>query len=80
MNTYTNKTRINPRIDSRLIDLMKTHICGLNGISQQDWIAEAIAEKIGVSLNENHMLDESYYIDLEIAKLEILLLTIHLKY
>lgn len=64
------KTRINPRIDGNLIELMKTHICSLDGISQQDWIAEAIADKLGVPLNLNHMLDEEYYINLEISKLE----------
>ena len=63
------KTRIHPWIDSNLVDLMKTDVCGLD-MSQQDWIAEAIAEKLGVPLNPNHMLDESYYIDLEITKLE----------
>ncbi|WP_305514420.1 hypothetical protein [Methanobrevibacter sp. V14] len=67
---YGNRTRINPRIDKNLVDLMKTHVCGLTGISQQDWIAEAIAEKLGVPLNPNHMLDEEYYINLEIQKLE----------
>ena len=70
MSKHENKTRINPRIDTNLIDLMKTHVCGLDNINQQDWIAEAIADKLGVRLNLNHMLDEEYYINLEISKLE----------
>lgn len=71
MSEYFNgKTRVHPWIDEHLVDLMKTHVCGLDGMNQQDFIAEAIAEKLGVPLNANHMLDESYYIDLEISKLE----------
>lgn len=63
------KTRINPRIDSNLIQLMKRH-CKCEHIKEQDFIAEAIAEKLNVPLNLNYMLDESYYTEYQIREID----------
>lgn len=63
------KTRINPRIDTHLIRIMKRH-CKCEHINEQDFIADAIAEKLNVPLNLNHMLDESYYAEYQIKEIE----------
>lgn len=66
---YKTKTRINPRIDSNLIKIMKRH-CKCEHLNEQDFIADAIAEKLKVPLNLNHMLDESYYAEYQIREID----------
>ena len=63
------KTRINPRIDTNLIRIMKKH-CKCDKINEQDFIADAIAEKLNVPLNLNHMIDESTYAEHQIHEIE----------
>lgn len=62
-------TRINPRIDANLIRIMKRH-CKCEHINEKDFIADAIAEKLGVPLNLNHMIDESTYAEHQIREIE----------
>lgn len=66
---YPNKTRINPRIDTNLIKIMKRH-CKCEHLNEQDFIADAIAEKLHVPLNLNHMLDEAYYAEYQIREID----------
>lgn len=63
------RTRINPRIDTNLIKIMKRH-CKCEHIAEQDFIAEAIADALKVPLNLNHMLDESYYAEYQIREID----------
>jgi len=69
MNTYPNKSRINPRIDTNLVKIMKRH-CKCEGIVEQDFIADAIASALNVPLNLNHMIDESYYTEYQIREID----------
>lgn len=66
---YNYKTRINPRIDTNLIKIMKRH-CKYEHLNEQDFIADAIVEKLKLSLNLNHMIDESYYAEYQIKEIE----------
>lgn len=66
---YPHKTRINPRIDENLVKIMKRH-CKCEHLNEQDFIAEAIADKLNIELNLNHMLDESYYAKYQIQEIE----------
>lgn len=63
------RTRINPRIDTNLVKIMKRH-CKCEKISEQDFIAEAIAHSLNVPLNLNHMLDETYYAEYQIREID----------
>lgn len=63
------KTRINPRIDSNLIKIMKRH-CKCENLNEQDFIADSIAEKLNVPLNVNHMLDETYFKEYQIREID----------
>lgn len=59
------KTRINPRIDSNLITIMKTHCCN-SEVNEQDFIAHCIAKELEVPLNINFTVDEDYFINHQI--------------
>lgn len=63
------RTRINPRIDTNLVKIMKRH-CKCEKIAEQDFIAEAIASQLQVPLNLNHMLDETYYAEYQIREID----------
>ena len=69
MNTYKNKTRINPRIDEKLIRIMKRH-CKCEKIPEQDFIASAIADKLNIRLNLNFMIDEGTYAEHQIKEID----------
>lgn len=60
MNNHQNKTRINPRIDSKLITIMKSHCCNAK-VNEQDFIAHCIAKELKIPLNINFTVDEEYY-------------------
>ena len=62
------ETRINPRIDANLIQIMKRH-CQCEKILEKDFIAEAIAEKLNVPLNDDHSLDKAYYAEYQIREI-----------
>lgn len=66
---YINRIRINPRIDTNLIQIMKRH-CHCEKLNEQDFIADAIAEKLNIPLNLNHMIDEKYYAKYQIKEIE----------
>ena len=69
MNKKLNKTHIHPWIDENLDGLMEMEVKNL-GMTKQDFIAVCIAEKLGVELDNDFMMDETYYTELRIAEME----------
>lgn len=63
------KVHLHAHIDENLRDVMRKH-CKCNHIKGQDFVAEAIAEKLNIPLNEDHTLDESYYAEYQIREID----------
>ena len=63
------KTHIHPWIDKNLDYIMEIEVKSI-GITKQDFVALCIAEKLGISLNDDYMMDETYCTELRIESLE----------
>lgn len=64
-----NKTHIHPWIDENLDSLMELEVSKL-GMTKQDFVAVCIAEKLGISLNDDFMMDETIYTEIRIQEME----------
>ena len=64
-----NKTHIHPWIDENLDSLMELEVSKL-GMTKQDFVAVCIAEKLGISLNDEYMMDETVYTEIRIQAME----------
>lgn len=63
------KTRINPRIDTKLIKIMKRH-CKCENINEYQFITSAIAEKLNVPLTSQYTVDNEYYVKAQLKEVE----------
>ena len=52
-----------------LDDIMELEVSKL-GMTKQDFVAVCIAEKLGISLNDDYMMDESVYTEIRIQAME----------
>ena len=62
------KTRINPRIDSKLITVMKQHVKCTN-LNESQFISLAIADKLKIALDENYSISNKNYAEIQIKEI-----------
>lgn len=63
------KNHIHPWIDEKLDEIMEIEVTKL-GMKKQDFVAVCIAEKLGISLNDDYMMDETQYTEIRIQEME----------
>ena len=63
------KNHIHQWIDEKLDEIMEIEVTKL-GMKKQDFVAVCIVEKLGISLNDDYMMDETQYTEIRIQEME----------